>query len=256
MSNTRNRMYTRFIPSEEVGAFAAWKFGRIGEPAQAELPPPEPEIALEPEPPPEPEEVRLQRAWDGGHAAGYAAGHADAARVGHEQLDAYVSGQGHENATQLMAVVQSLSDRLAQCEEGMARQVLELAAELARQVVRRELAVRTDAVLPVVREALSLLATDHKPASVRLHPQDLESVGKALREEFPNSAISWMADEQIARGGCTVESGGMLVDGTVAKRWQRALANLGLDAAWSAADAPDAPDAQAAQAAEGQSHDD
>ena len=247
MSNTRNRMYTRFIPSEEVGAFAAWKFGRIGEPAQADLPPPEPELALEPEPPPEPEEVRLQRAWDGGHAAGYAAGHADAARVGHEQLDAYVGGQGHENATHLMAVVQSLSDRLAQCEEGMARQVLDLAAELARQVVRRELAVRPDAVLPVVREALSLLATDHKPATVRLHPQDLESVGKALREEFPSSAISWAADEQIERGGCTVESGGTLVDGTVAKRWQRALANLGLDTAWGAADAP---------AAEGQPHGD
>ena len=238
MSNSRNRMYTRFIPSEEVGAVAAWKFGRIGEPELLDLPPPEPEVELEPEPPPEAEEVRLQRAWDAGHAAGYATGHADAARVGHEQLDAYVGGQGHDNATQLMAVVQSLTERLAKGEEGMAHQVLELAAELARQVVRRELAVRSDAVLPVVREALSLLASDHKPASVRLHPQDLESVGKALREEFPNSAISWMADAQIARGGCTVESGGMLVDGTVAKRWQRALANLGLDAAWDVADSP------------------
>lgn len=250
MSNARHRMYTRFIPSEEVGAVAAWQFGRFGEPEQVDLPLPEPEVELEPVPLPEPEEVRLQRVWDGGHAAGYAAGHADAARVGHEQLDAYVSGQGHENATQLVAVVQSLSDRLAQCEEGMARQVLELAAELARQVVRRELAVRPDAVLPVVREALSLLAADHKPASVRLHPQDLESVGKALREEFPNSAIHWSADAQIARGGCTVESGGMLVDGTVAKRWQRALANLGLDAAWADDGSTAAP------AAEGQPHGD
>ncbi|KQP13784.1 flagellar assembly protein FliH [Pseudorhodoferax sp. Leaf267] len=237
MTNARNRMYTRFIPSEEVGAVAAWQFGRFGEPALPELPLADGAQAgdAEPVPPPEPEEARLQRAWDGGHAAGYAEGHADAARVGHEQLDAYVSGQGRENAGQLMALVQSLEQRLAACEQTMARQVLDLAAELARQIVRRELAVRPDAVLPVVREALALLGTDHKPASVRLHPQDLECVGAALREEFPRATISWIADDQIERGGCTVETGGTLVDGTLARRWQRALANLGLDAPWDAA---------------------
>lgn len=252
-------MYSRFIPSEEVGEVSAWTFGRFGEPERPELPVAAPVVQAEPEPAPEPIELQLQRAWDEGRAAGYAAGHAEAARVGHEHLDAYVAGEGRENAEHLMAVVQSMSGRLAHAEHAMARQVLDLAAELARQVVRRELAVRPDAVLPVVREALSLLATDHKPASVRLHPQDLQVVGAALREEFPTSAISWIADEQIERGGCTVESGGMLVDGTLGKRWKRALANLGLDTAWEAAEdaaepaapastppsAPTAPPAQA-----------
>ena len=233
MSNDRHRMYTRFIPSEEVGAVSAWQFGLVGDPV------PPREVVAEPEPEllPEPEEVRLQRAWDGGHAAGYAQGHADAARVGHEQLDTYVSGQGRENAEQLAAVVQALQQRLAQAEQTLARQVLDLAAELARQVVRRELATQPDAVLPVVREALSRLVGEHQPTTVRLHPADLQVVGDALRKEFPLPTLRWAADEQVARGGCVVEAGGTVVDGTLASRWQRALANLGLESAWEPAQA-------------------
>jgi flagellar assembly protein FliH len=239
MSNTRNRMYTRFIPSEEVGAVSAWQFGIVGDPVLARAVEPEPE----PGPPPEPEEARLQRAWDGGHAAGYAEGHADAARVGHEQLDAYVTGQGRDNAEQLAAVVQALQQRLQRCEQDMARQVLDLAAELARQVVRRELATRPDAVLPVVREALSRLVGEHKPTTVRLHPADLQVVEAALHAEFPSPTLRWAADEQVARGGCIVESAGTVVDGTLATRWQRALANLGLESAWEPT-APDAPQSE------------
>jgi flagellar assembly protein FliH len=269
MSYARHRMYSRFIPSEEVGEFAAWKFGRIGEPDVPELPAAnaaEPMLEVDPGPAPEPEEVKLQRAWDAGHAAGYAEGHADAARVGHAQLDAYVSGQGREHAEHLTAIAQTLADRLAQAEQALARQVLDLAAELARQMVRRELAVRPDAVLPVVREALAQLVDDHKPGSVHLHPQDLECVGTALAKEFPRSTLRWLADPGIERGGCTVESAGMLVDGTVARRWQRTLAPLGLDAPWvqpealparSALETPDeAPDQTPAAAPLAQPSDD
>lgn len=233
MSTSHNRMYTRFIPGEEIGVAAPWKFGRLGEPEPEpllEMAPPEP--APEPEPEPEPEEARLQRAYDAGHAAGYAAGHADAARVGHEQLDAYVGGQGRENAARLAEVVQQLQQRLAECEQRQARQVLELATELARQVVRRELATQPDAVLPVVREALALLGADHRLAAVRLHPHDLEVVGAALREEHAALDIRWTADTDVERGGCVVEAAGTVVDGQLPVRWRRALAQLGLDAPW------------------------
>ena len=239
MSNIRDRMYTRFIPREEIGHVAAWKFGLVGDPVlTAEPLTAEPEA--EPEPPPEPEEVRLQRAWDGGHAAGYAEGHAAAARAGHEQLDAYVHNQGRENAQHLATLVQALEERLARGEQDLARQVLDLAAALARQVVRRELAVRPDAVLPVVREAVGLLVADGRPARVRLHPQDLQVAEAALREQFPGLSIAWTADAAVARGGCLVESGGAVVDGSVASRWQRTLANLGLETPWEAEEPGDA----------------
>lgn len=234
MTTAHHRMYTRFIPGEEIGAVAAWKFGSLGAPAPEPLlvAPSEPEPEAEPQPEPEPEEARLQRAFDAGHAAGYASGHADAARVGHEQLDAYVSGQAREHATHLASAVQQLQQRLSASEQQLARQVLELAAELARQVVRRELATQPDAVLPVVREALALLGADHQPATVRLHPVDLEAVGAALRAQYADLPIAWSADAALERGGCVVEAGGTLVDGQLPTRWRRALGQLGLDASW------------------------
>ena len=231
MSNARNRMYTRFIPHEEIGAVAAWQFGLLGDPVlplEPEPPPPDPG------PPPEPEEVRLQRAWDAGHAAGYAEGHAAAARVGHEQLDQYVTGQGRENADHLASVAQALGERLARCEQNLARQVLDLATDLARQMVRRELALRPDAALPVVREAVSLLVADGRPIAVRLHPDDLQVVQSALREAFPGATLQWLPDAAVERGGCLVECGGAVVEGTLASRWQRVVANLGLESPWTA----------------------
>ena len=40
------------------------------------------------------------------------------------------------------------------------------------------------------------------------------------------------ADPTVLPGGCQVESVGMVVDGTLEKRWQRAVASLGLSSAW------------------------
>ncbi len=237
MSQVRNRMYTRFIPHEEIEAVSAWQFGMLGDPAlpvEPEPPPPDPG------PPPEPEEVRLQRAWDAGHAAGYAEGHAAAARTGHEQLDQYVTGRGRESAERLAAVARALDERLVRSEQELARQVLDLAAELARQMVRRELALRPDAALPVVREAVSLLVADGRPMAVRLHPDDLQVVQAALREAHPDAPMQWLADAAVERGGCRVECGGAVVDGGLASRWQRVLANLGLDSPWNAPEGADA----------------
>lgn len=209
---------------------SAWKFGLIGDPAiatgvLAEVPEPEPEA-------PESEEVKLQRVWSEGHSAGHAQGHAAASDEAGQRMDAYVGGQGRETSQHLSALVASLEARLHQCEQQMGRQVLDLACELARHVVRRELAVHTDAVLPVVREALGMLLRDGKAAVVRLHPQELELLGAALREEFSVPSIHWVADPTVERGGCLVESGGTVIDGSVATRWQRSLANLGLETPW------------------------
>jgi flagellar assembly protein FliH len=87
-----------------------------------------------------------------------------------------------------------------------------------------------------VREALALLGTEHKAATVKLHAEDLAVVETALREEHAALQVNWMADAQVERGGCLVESAGTVVDGRLPARWRRALAQLGLDAPWQQED--------------------
>ena len=70
------------------------------------------------------------------------------------------------------------------------------------------------------------------PALVRLHPDDMEAMAQPLREEMDSPGVQWMADASVPPGGCLVESAGTVVDGSLDKRWQRAIAALGLQSPW------------------------
>jgi flagellar assembly protein FliH len=65
-----------------------------------------------------------------------------------------------------------------------------------------------------------------------MHPLDMEVLSEVLRQEFSTFALTLLPDASVARGGCLVESAGTVVDGTVEKRWMRAVASLGFDSPW------------------------
>jgi flagellar assembly protein FliH len=94
------------------------------------------------------------------------------------------------------------------------------------------LSINTDTLQPVLREAMGLLAADTKSAVIRLNPLDLEVLEPVLRSEFAGLALTLLPEEAVSRGGCLVESAGTVVDGTLEKRWARAVAKLGLESAW------------------------
>mgnify|MGYP006195741765 CR=1 FL=1 len=62
--------------------------------------------------------------------------------------------------------------------------------------------------------------------------KDQQELGKVLREEIDAPGVQWMADAAVPPGGCLVESAGTVVDGSLGKRWQRAIAALGLQSPW------------------------
>lgn len=249
MSNSSSRHYTRFIPREEIEDVTRWQFGAVGTaeaapmPATAEpqpdVPPePEPSAPQAPEPPTAPawDEEQLQlllaQAREEGFRQGHEAGQAQEAQQWRQRLDDYVAGQGRETAQQLQQLVQALEASFSGLQQQMAQDLLLLACDIARQVVRQELTVNTRAMLPVVREALSMLVGEGRPATVRLNPQDWQQLETALREEFGGARIQWQSDAGVAPGDCSVESAGMVVDGALEQRWRRAIAALGLTAAW------------------------
>jgi flagellar assembly protein FliH len=69
-----------------------------------------------------------------------------------------------------------------------------------------------------------------------MNPSDIEVFGEVLRQEFSNLALNLLPDAAMTRGGCLVEAAGTVVDGTVEKRWQKAVASLGLDSSWDGVD--------------------
>ena len=174
----------------------------------------------------------VQQACDDAYAEGFAQGQAQTALEWQRRMDEYIAQQGQEAAQRLQSVLQTLDASLIDMQQQMAQQVLELACDIARQVVRQELSVNPNALLPVVREAVGMLVTEGRPATVRLNPVDMEAMAEPLREEVNAPGVQWMADAAVPAGGCLVESAGTVVDGSIDKRWQRAIASLGLQSPW------------------------
>ena len=211
-SSSKGRHYGRFTPREEVGEVTHWQFGDVTRP---EVWQPLARLLIQSGA----QAADAQSATEAAHAAGQ------------QRLEGYVAGAGREAAGRLEAATQQLDTSLAALQQRMAQDVLQLACALARQVVRQELQSNPQALLPVVTEALDMLVADGRPGTVRLHPDDHAQVGDALHERFAGKALQWLPDAAVAPGGCLVEAAGAVVDGSLEKRWQRAVAALGLASA-------------------------
>ncbi|PUA97569.1 flagellar assembly protein FliH [Acidovorax sp. 107] len=243
MPSSNQRSYSRFIPSEEVGDFKQWKFAAVdGSDLVEPEPEPEPVAELPVELDEAAQQALLQQACDDAYAEGFAQGQAQTALEWQRRMDEYIAQQGQEAAQRLQGVLQTLDASLIDMQQQMAQQVLELACDIARQVVRQELSVNPNALLPVVREAVGMLVNEGRPATVRLNPVDMEAMAEPLREEINAPGVQWMADATVPAGGCLVESAGAVVDGSIDKRWQRAIASLGLQSPWDDGDRGDGDD--------------
>ena len=268
---TRNHQ-GRFIPSEEIDVQSVrhWQFGDMAHALSSGAPSAIPALPMLEDllPPPVPpaaplshataddavvdaavqaeEEVQAlleqtrQQAHDAayqqgseeGHAQGWQEGQQHAAQEWQQKLDDYQAQQGQQVARQLQAVLDAAQRDVQGIQQRLAPDVLQLACDIARQVVRQELRCNPQALLPVVREALDMLSAESKPVIVRLNPQDWDRLKDTLKAEFPQPKIEWLADASVRAGDCKIESAGAQVDGSLERRWQRAVAALGLVSTW------------------------
>ena len=221
------RNYSRFVPGEEIGNAEPWSFGAVDSAATvlAARTKAREEVV---------DKVKADAIKQEGYAQGFAQGHAKATLEAQRQMSDFIANQGRvvaQNFAQLFVAAQA---QLADAEQVMARGTLELACELARQILRHELSVNPNVLQPVIREALGLLAAETKSAVIRLHPLDVAALQDGLRAEFAVMSLTLLADATVSRGGCLIESAGTVVDGTLEKRWMRAIASLGLISPWEA----------------------
>lgn len=223
------RNYARFIPGEEIQAAELWNFGAIDTAAQ--LLEAQAKVRAS-----EQSQADIENACQDSHQAGYAAGliqgRAQAEAELQQKMADFLDNQAQAAAQHFGELFATTQNQLAAAQQTMAQGVLELACELARQVLRQELSVNPNVLLPVIREALDMLGAEHRSAVVRMNPADLDVLQGLMTSEFSGMALTLRADPTLQPGGCVVESAGMVVDATLQKRWQRAVATLGLESSW------------------------
>lgn len=201
--------------------------------AMAPAPPPPPMPAI-----PMPTVEELEAIREAARQEGYAQGHAEGQAAGHEA--GYQDGlqMGRRDAavelTHLQTIATTFGDAVTQADEAISNDVLELALHLARNMVRTAFEVRPELILPVVREAIDYLPTLQQPALLILHPEDALIVRSSIGHDIEKSGWRIVEDEQVARGGCRVDTASNQIDAQIASRWQRLAHALGKNLDWLA----------------------
>jgi flagellar assembly protein FliH len=167
-----------------------------------------------------------------GFADGFAQGHAKATLEAQHQINEFTRNQGHEAALRFASLADSLQAEVNEAREALASGLLELASELARTLLQREVLVDSQLLLPIIRAGIDHLKDEAKPVLIRLNPRDLEALKAPLAAEFPQTTFTLAADTHVAAGGCRMESAGTQIDATVPTRWNRAMAAIGQTTPW------------------------
>lgn len=218
---------------QAVGAYRRWEPPAFGEaeepqpqPAEAEpTPPAPPEPAVEAAPPsappptPQPEiqlptAAEIETMFDDARREGYEAGLAEGAEFAREQ------------ANRLGGLADGLDTALKQLDQEIADEIVALAIEVARQMVRRTLAENPEeALVETVRAALNQLP--QAQVRIHVHPDDVALIRTYLAEQPTHLHHQIIEDDSVTRGGCRLQAPASEIDATVETRWRRILEGLG-----------------------------
>jgi flagellar assembly protein FliH len=236
---TQENMASQIIPRARLATYHRWEMGafeqagkmRGSEPRKGDEGDAATAVIL-----PTVEQIERihQEAHQEGHAAGSEAGYAAGYEAGHEAGHAagYRAGQerGATESAKLQDLVSNFQRALAVADQAIGNDLLALALELARQMVREALRVKPELVFAVVRESIRCESTFSQPPQLTLHPDDAVLVREHLNHELNDCTIR--TDPHLERGDCHVKVGSSQVDASLATRWQRIGQALGQNSRW------------------------
>lgn len=223
------------IPKELMTPYQRWEMASFDEENEAPAEPePAPEVIVAPSITEEEiAEIREQARAEGyaeglqrGHAEGHATGARSAFQIGRE-----------ENAVvlqQLQEIAVGFTTQVAASGEAIAPQLLDLALDIAKAMLKTALPIRPELVLPIVNAAMHALPGLQLPASLSLHPDDAELVRKHIGEELATNGWLIVGSEEIERGSCRIDTATNQIDGSSATRWRRVAASLSQESDWLA----------------------
>lgn len=203
-------------PKELQTAYQRWEMNSFGDerPSVVAKRPPEPELPSEETLAAIREEARLI-GYDEGHAAGYADGMAIGRADAAKELE------------HLQSIAVTFGNALTAADETIANEVLDLALQLAKGMLRAALEIKPELMIPLVREAIGYLPVLQQPAILLLNPEDAAIVRDGIGDELDKGGWRVSEDPQIERGGCRIETASNQIDAQSSSRWARLTGALG-----------------------------
>jgi flagellar assembly protein FliH len=166
----------------------------------------------------ETELARLRfQASQAGHTEGYQEGYAKGQAEGHAAAMALAQKEVQSLKTLLLA----LPSAMRAAEHEVADDLLALALDIARQMVRQALVTDPQHILTLVRELLRMEPTLSGTPRLLMHVDDAALVQQYLADDLQAAGWRIRTDLSIQRGGCRVHAAGGALDATLETRWER-----------------------------------
>ncbi len=220
---------SRFIPREELGDFASWKPGAIGDRRQEQRSAhPSGGQAGAPE---QPAQV-TEEEWRARLATARQQGYQDGYRDGTAALEGFKLSFTSQATAQIGALLDGFDAQFAALDRRLAQSVSQVAVQLAQQVLRAELQQNPAVVARVAAEAVNGVMLSARHISVHVHPSDLPLVAEGAEEALRARGARLLPDAALERGGVRVVSDAGSVDASLPARWAQAAAALGADVPW------------------------
>lgn len=142
---------------------------------------------------------------ENGRRDGLTQGYDEGQRKGREEAVQAVKAHFGELAGPLDAMFEALQALQADYQSALRKEVVELVAKVARQVIRSELALQPVQLLSLVDETLATMPPVRDKVEVYLNAEELERIS----ELAPERVAQWtlIADPRLEPGECRVRSG-------------------------------------------------
>ncbi|HJV76012.1 MAG TPA: flagellar assembly protein FliH [Noviherbaspirillum sp.] len=233
-------MTTHRIPKEQLTAYQRWELASFDEPtpevraaeeraAQLKKATEEADLAAE--------AIRrdaYNAGLEEGRAAGLEQGKAEGFEQGHAAGLTQGRAQGQDEIARLQQVAQTFSDEIAQANDRIASDILDLALDLSKAMLKNALAVRPELVIPIISDAIAYVPSLQQPALLYLHPDDALLAHTLMGDELTKAGWRVVEDQKLERGGCRVDTATNQIDASISTRWQRIAAALGKEVDWLA----------------------
>lgn len=171
-----------------------------------------------------------RQGFEAGQRAGVEAGRSAGLEAGYAEGYAAGQAQAADEAARIGALASDLEQAISGLDREVAEELMGLAIEMARQMVRSTLAQHPESILETIRSALAQLPQGS--AHIRLNAEDLALV-RAHLGESPSGQPGHRLQEDagLGRGEFRIDTGGAQIDGTLETRWRRVLESIGRERA-------------------------
>jgi len=216
-------MSSNVIPKEQLSAYQRWEMASFGDERPSTLQQNASNAASARQ---AAEQIAAlqEEARKKGYAEGFEQGKAQGLEGGR--------AEAVRETQRLKQIADGFGTAVAQANDVVADDLLNLALDLAKAMLKTALNVRPALMLPVVGEAIRYLPSLQQPALLVLNPDDAPLVRQHMEDELAKGGWRVAEDMQMARGGCRVETASNHIDASPEIRWQRIAEALGKQSDW------------------------